>query len=263
MSAPVVHTFATPGTVQVRARLSSPDVEVETWAAEATEIELVPRRASSSTVEAIEATRIEHRVLADGRHEVVVEQPRRGLVLGFSRDPDFVVRVRCPRGAAIEVGAASSDIRCRGDLAELIVRTASGDVVAQGVRGRAMVETASGDVELGTCGELEAKLVSGDLAVGEARGRLAVTTVSGDVRVRAFSGAEVRIQAVSGDVALDVVPGRRVFLDVSSVSGTTASSLDPAEGPATEAETIGIRVRTVSGDVHVGRAALGLMQPLP
>jgi hypothetical protein len=257
VSGPIVRRFVTPGSVHVRAHLSSPDVEVETWAAEETEVELVARHGASSASEAMGATRVEHRVLADGRHEVVVEQPRRH-VFGFARDPDFVVRVRCPHGTAVEVGAASSDVRCRGDLGGLIAKTASGNVVAEGVRGRTVVEAASGDVELGTCGELEAKLVSGDLTVGEARGRLTVTTVSGDVRVRAFSGAEARIQAVSGDLALDVVPGRRVFFDVSSVSGTTASTLDPVEGQrlAAEAATIEIRARTVSGDVHVGRAVL-------
>ena len=166
MSAPLTHAFETPGAVTLRATLSSPDVEIETWDGPTTEIDLVPLRDDAATAEAIEAVRVEHRVLGDGRHEVsVVQRKRSGIVFGFSRDSRFTVRARVPEGAHVEVAAASSGVRCRGVLGGLEVKTASGDVSADVVRGRVAVDSASGDVTIGSSGALAAKLVSGDLVV--------------------------------------------------------------------------------------------------
>jgi hypothetical protein len=252
----VTHAFDTPGAVTIRATLTAPDVEVESWDRPRTEIDLVPLRDDATTAEAIEAVRVDHRVLGDGRHEVAVAQRKRGIVVGFSRDPQFVVRLRIPEGAHVEVGAASSDVRCRGVLGGLEVKTASGDVAADVVQGRVVVDSASGDVSVGACVGLAAKLVSGDLVVREARGPLEVTSVSGDIEIRSFDGEVVRIRSVSGDVALDVVPGRRVHFDVSSVSGDTSTSLSAADGAGAAGEVMEIHVRTVSGDVRIGRAGV-------
>lgn len=254
MSAPVTHAFATPGVVSLRATLAAPDIEIEAWDRPETEVELVPLRDDTATAEAIAAMRVEHRVLGDERHEVTVAQRRRGTVFGFGRDGHFHLRVRLPEGAFVEVASASSDIRCRGVLGSLEVKGASSDVAVDVVRGAVTVDTASGDVAIGRCGALTAKLVSGDLTVREAQGPLVVSTVSGDVEVRSYDGHGVRIRSVSGDVALDIVPGRRVHLDVSSVTGDTESTLDPAEGASTDAGLIAIHVRTVSGDARIGRA---------
>jgi DUF4097 and DUF4098 domain-containing protein YvlB len=80
--------------------------------------------------------------------------------------------------------------------------------------------------------------------------------VSGDVEVRSFDGESVRIRSVSGDVMLDVVPGHRVHFDVSSVSGDTSTSLDPADGAGGAGGVMEVHIRTVSGDVRIGRAGI-------
>jgi hypothetical protein len=55
-------------------------------------------------------------------------------------------------------------------------------------------------------------------------------------------------------VTVAVLSGRRVWLDLSSVSGRLASELDD-DGPGTGPAELTLAVRTVSGDVRVRRTA--------
>ena len=84
-----------------------------------------------------------------------------------------------------------------------------------------------------------------------------MTTVSGDVRVDAAGGGGMRVQAVSGDVHLAIKPGERLYIDASSVSGTMSSELGLDDAPPADsaAPVIELRVRTVSGDLQIVRAA--------
>jgi hypothetical protein len=50
-----------------------------------------------------------------------------------------------------------------------------------------------------------------------------------------------------------VPPGRGVYLDLSSVSGTVSSELNPAE--EADAPEMSLECRSISGDVTVSRAA--------
>ena len=61
---------------------------------------------------------------------------------------------------------------------------------------------------------------------------------------------------VNGGVPVDGGPGRRVNYAVSSVTGATRSTLDPVEGAGPDGGVMAIHVRTVSGDVRIGRAGL-------
>ena len=74
----------------------------------------------------------------------------------------------------------------------------------------------------------------------------------------ALERGRLQLKTVSGDAAVGVVPGRRVWLELSSVSGRMRSDLDDepsgAEADAGPA-TVSISARTVSGDVRVRRAA--------
>ena len=103
---------------------------------------------------------------------------------------------------------------------------------------------------------LAANSVSGDVVVGEVYGDLTVGTVSGDLMVRAAGPGEVGLKAVSGDVVVAMRRGLRVKLDVSSVSGSVGSELDVSDTPSrADGPEANLRVRTVSGDVRITRAA--------
>jgi len=183
---------------------------------------------------------------------------------------DLVVQL--PPGSFCVLNAASADIRCSGELGSLDAHTASGDVTAEQVAGQVSISTASGDVRLDEGGgTVQVSTASGDVAVGLALGEAAVTSASGDltigraegsVKVRTASG-EVRIEhitagrgevtTVSGDVSIAVPAGVGVYLDLSAMTGDVRSDLEPADG-AGDAE-LSLHCRSVSGDVHVSRAA--------
>ncbi|MGY1591902.1 DUF4097 family beta strand repeat-containing protein [Geodermatophilus sp. SYSU D00708] len=186
--------------------------------------------------------------------------------------PAFAVRVGTPAGATVRVRAGSADCDLRGPLGpvvvasasgecaveectELQVRNASGDVRVGTVHGAATLGTASGGVRVGSAGgAVEVRTASGDVDLGSAGGDTSVRSASGDVSVAGTAGGDVRLTTVSGDATVGVLPGRRVWLDLSSVSGRLASDLDDdgaGDGPA----ELTVAVRTVSGDVRVRRTA--------
>lgn len=194
------------------------------------------------------------------------------------RSGSFAIRVTAPAGIAARVAAASADAELRGELgrvqlttasgdgvvescADLQLRTASGDARVGAVRGRATIAAASGDLRLDAVGAaLEARTASGDVEVGTASGEISVTTASGDVHIDRATGGRIGVRSVSGDVSVGVVPGLKVWLDLSSASGRMESHLDTEpldtatgadDGPA----QLTVSLRTVSGDQRILRAA--------
>ena len=263
----------TTGHVALRVTLSGGEVTVEATDARNVDIELVPLRDNDVTRQAIAEARVEMTERGGG-HEVVVQIGKKsGFWIG--RGAKVGVRVRCPRGSDLCLRASSADLDATGTLGAVDVKTASGDVSLEDVArvelntasgdlrvrdvdGAVDFRTASGDATVRRCGGLlSANLVSGDLSVGEAAAGLAVTTVSGDVRVHAAGGGGIRIQAVSGDVHLAIKPGERLYIDANSVSGTMSSELGLEDGPPADSTipVSEVRVRTVSGDLQIVRAA--------
>ncbi len=262
------HQFDTPGPVLVRLAIPEGDLVVEATDTAKVDVEANPLRGSR---EAVGALRIEAAERA-GRHEIVVEAPpgRFGLL---GRRSAVSVRVVCPEGSSLEVAAAAADLRTKGPLGMVDVRTASGDVaveaavslsvesasgdvVVREVERDATLKTTSGDVLAHAIGgSLTATLVSGDVQVESLAGDLKVSTVSGDVEVRELGGAAT-VNGVSGDVDLAVVAGRRLWLDVRSASGDVDSELDVGDEPAIgETSVVELTVRTVSGDVRIRRSS--------
>ncbi|AVT30688.1 hypothetical protein C6361_15755 [Plantactinospora sp. BC1] len=183
--------------------------------------------------------------------------------------------VRVPLDSSGRIKVASADVRCRGRYADLSVGSASGDVEIEHVTGDADVDTASGDIEVSRVdgrlevkgasgalvarqvgGALRARLASGDVDVAEAGDAVEIKTASGAVRVGATRQGRIRIGTASGDVGVGVRSGTGVWLDLSTVSGTTRNRLDPGTAPTSAGGPgLSLEVRTVSGDIEVRRAA--------
>lgn len=278
-------SFETPGRVTLRVRLQSGNVVVETSDEPRTAVDLVPRgRGGEDRVENVVVTATEHR----GGHVISVEEKDRIRwgPIRITWGGDVEVRVTCPPGTDLDLSGGSTDLRVDGSLGEVSARTASGDLRLGTVMGELQVKTASGDVSVGALedeGEvvtvsgdvgigqaeraLSVRTVSGDVEVGEIHSPLIVTTTSGDVALRGLTAGDVRIQTISGDARVAVVPGTRVWIDATSVSGdlrselglsdeVPASSDEPAgNGDGASADVVPLHVKTVSGDVSIVRAA--------
>jgi Toastrack DUF4097 len=270
--------FDTPG--KLRLDLSVPageiDVRAEEGAAETT-VDLEPLRSNDVSREAIESARIQLRDLGGDAHELVVDvRGPRALGL-FTRGPAARLVVRCPAGTELEAESGTADVEAAGRYASVEVQTGSGDVTVGEVDGDAKLksgsgdlalervggelsaQTGSGEVEIGrTGGGAAVRSVSGDVAVRDAASELTVQTASGDVRLEAVSVGEVSVQSASGDVYVGVRKGRTLWVDAKSMSGETTSDFavgDPPGEQQDEGPLVELRVQTMSGDIHVARAA--------
>ena len=173
--------------------------------------------------------------------------------------PDLEIEV--PRAAAVSFRTLSGDVEAKGTAGESRWATASGDIRIQVDGGPVAVESMSGDVEVVATApiELRARSVSGDLAVRGSRfDALAASSTSGDIRVEAALGAgqDHVISSVSGDVELTTSSAVRV--NTQSVTGDVhATGTRFAEGGRGRrtlvmgAGTVGVSVRTTSGDVRL------------
>jgi DUF4097 and DUF4098 domain-containing protein YvlB len=269
--------FDTPGKVALKIGLGGGHVSVETDDVTETSVDVEALRDDEATHEAIAAMRIEARDRG-GFHEVVVEAPKRsgGWLGALGRGPKIGVRIRCPHDADLRINTSSADIEVEGRVAEVELNTASGDASLENVTVSLKANTASGDVsvrEIGASGAIKtasgdvrvqrahgtltANLVSGDFELGEAFDDISIATVSGDQEIAALRGGEhAKVQSVSGDVRIGIAPGLKLWIDGSSVSGSMRSELELEDAPAAEeGPMVELRARTVSGDVHIVRAA--------
>jgi hypothetical protein len=208
--------------VDLQVRVLEGDITVSAVATQAATVTI-----DGDDEEFLPGTRVE---FDDGKLSVVGGGP-----FGLGRG-SHSIRAELPEGSSCLVDITSGDVRCTGRLGALDVHTISGDVRAEHVSGLARVDTASGEV-----------------SIGRADGDLSVRTASGDVRVAAASGAEADVKSASGDIRVAVAPGTGVYLDLSSMSGTVSSELEPAEDSGAAGLTL--NCRSISGDVVVSRAA--------
>jgi DUF4097 and DUF4098 domain-containing protein YvlB len=199
-----------------------------------------------------------------------VDVPERRLL----RTPSFDITVLTPPDADVRVATASAHATLRGrlgtveltsasgDLAveecrRLELRTASGDGRVGTVTGPAAAASASGDVRVGTAAAgFKARTASGDIAVDEAAGDVSLATASGDLVVGRMGEGAVQAKTMSGDVEVGVVPGLRVWLDLSSVSGRMQSQLPDDDAAAGDGPAqLSLSLRSVSGDLRIRRVA--------
>jgi DUF4097 and DUF4098 domain-containing protein YvlB len=233
--------FPAPDPVHLQVRLPAGDVTVSAAATQTATVTL------DGNDRILAVTRVE---FDDGTLSISVpDQP------GLMRDGSVDAVVELPEGSSCRVNTASADIQCTGELGAIDVHTASGDVSAERVSGPARVDTASGDVSVGQAGEANVETASGDVQVGRARGNADVRTASGDVQIEAASGHRTDVKSASGDISVGVAPGIGVYLDLSSLSGTVSSELEPGEETGeTGGADMRLSCRTISGDVRVSRA---------
>ena len=262
------YSFATPEPPLVRVSVPAGEVKIGCADVAETTVELEALRGDDVTREAIERATVEQR-----GGEIVVELGKAGWGF-FGRSPQVAVTVRCPHGTSLVCNTASADVTADGRLGDAEVKTASGDVLLQHVGGTLKANSASGDVSVERLdGNGRVNTVSGDLRVGAAHGELNANTVSGDLdlvdlhrdvvaqsvsgdqRLRTVRSGEIKVQSVSGDVAVGVLAGTRLFIDANSMSGAVRSDLEVGDQPVgTDGAEANLRVKTVSGDIAVTRA---------
>jgi len=251
-----LHTFHTPGPVELEIKVPTGDIEVETVDGDESTVEVTgnERLVEQTTVELV------------GNRLVVELRSKfgRGITISIG-DINIVgspvrIRARVPHSSRAEMSTAAADMELRGRFAALDAKTASGDLSVEGeVEGNADVKTVSGDVRLRSVGgDLRAQTVSGDVTSASVGGDVTAKSVSGDVRIDSKREGRVTVQSVSGDIEVGVMAGTNLDVDAGSVSGDLSSEVAlgsdvgniEGDGP-----TLVVRGKTVSGDFKVFRAA--------
>lgn len=263
-------THHTPSGAVLDLELPAGRIEIETADTDTTTVELTPLAAGdAAALDAIAATQETERTDGDVTR-VIVHVPKRRL----GHEPELLMQVTAPRGSRAELETIAADIRARDGFASLRGKTVSGDIEAGAVSEDASLRTTSGDVSVAsTGGSAEIQSVSGDLSIGSCGGGAVLKTTSGDVRLRAAESSvaastisgdvevvrarsgEVDMRSMSGDLAVGVARGSRVFLEVRTLSGDARSDLEISDTPASgDGPELTVRADTKSGDIRVRRA---------
>lgn len=214
-------------------------------------------------------------ISATNPDKLLVEQFRDHIQIGEEGRlrGSYRVRLEVPAGADLNTAVASGNVDVRGPIRELTARSASGDINVRHVTGRAEIKVASGDVTITHAGgdtravsasgdvtistaEADCSVVtaSGDAELGTASGGLNVKTASGKVLVKRYEGDTLTAKSVSGRLDLRIATGRRVDLDIRTLSGrvdlpSPSDSPTPPDGPEVQ-----LRAKSVSGNITIGRA---------
>jgi DUF4097 and DUF4098 domain-containing protein YvlB len=202
----------------------------------------------------------------------------------FRRKHGLDLVIKTPAGSTCAAKTVSGDLACVGEIGAVSLQTVSGDLTAASVgdvalrsasgdlllnraSGTMSVHTASGDVQATQVdGDVRITTASGDVAIGYCIGPVAVHTASGDVKLMAVGAGRVQMTSASGDLAVAVMPGLGVYLDLASNSGDIRSELDASDGSDTGDESgaaLHISCRTSSGDIKISKAPGVPSEPTP
>jgi hypothetical protein len=279
-----MHTFETPGPVDLQVELQRGQLTVVAEHTAVTTVDLRPLGGDSDAVRLIDSARVEQRGNA-----IVVLLPRGKSGL-FRHTAGIEARIVVPTDSAARLETASADIETRGRLgsvavqtgsgdvsldqvADVLIRTGSGDVrldrstgscsvksgsadVSLGsVQGDADISSGSGDVEIESVGaNLRVKTGSGDLVLHKAGDAVDAMAGSGDVVLKHINHGRVKAKTGSGDIAIGVADGTAAYLDIMTVTGDVHSDLDASGAPTADDVTVDINVSSGTGDVVLQRA---------
>jgi hypothetical protein len=196
----------------------------------------------------------------EGRIELVVPPSCRLDVKTSSGD--VTVAGETTLSGLVRVDTSSGDVTVDGGVRELIADTSSGDVRVTGALATLEADTSSGDVTLqGGSERVIVDTSSGDAKLEKLSGDLSADTSSGRVSAnwdRLAAGTKITVRTSSGDVRLRVPEGTPLAGEIKTTSGSINSDV-PGTGDkhgramsfATQGASVGVEVRTSSGDVSV------------
>lgn len=214
-------------------------------------------------------------ISASNPDKLLVEQFRDHIQIGEEGRlrGSYRVRLEVPAGTDVSTTVASGNVDVRAPLGDFSGRSASGDVnliradgrielkMASGdatikeASGDTRVVSASGDVKIIRAGDdCSVTSASGDIDLGVVLGGLSVKTASGGVLVRRFEGDTLIAKSVSGRLDLRIAAGRRVDLDIRTLSGKVELP-SPSDPPVpVQGPEVDLRAKSVSGNITIGRA---------
>jgi DUF4097 and DUF4098 domain-containing protein YvlB len=263
------YTFDTPQPVDLRIRAASGTVSVTAADTATSTVEVTPLDDAARDLAENMTVRL------DG-NRLTVESPERGVSFSLRRRR-IEITVTVPSGSSLTSRTASARVTATGRYASATVNTASGEVNLDTVDGDAEVHCASGDITIGSArairvhsasgqvridragGDVEVHSASGQIRVGVADASVNAKTASGDITVEDARSGVISLNAASGDLHIGVRAGVTAHLDVSSVSGRIRSELPVNDAAPESGAPLGVRARTVSGNIVIAPASVRII----
>jgi DUF4097 and DUF4098 domain-containing protein YvlB len=256
--------FDCPQPVTLQAKITAGSLSVTAEPRDTATVEVEPWEDDETSRDAADRT-----VVGLRGDTLVVETPDRV----WRRTGRVRVRIHVPEDTKLKVKVAAADAVLAGRYGDSVLdaasgdvelghvagwlraHTASGDVRVERVDGQVAMDSASGDIRLGYAGgDVTVQSASGDIRVGQAEASVRVKTASGDLHLDSVRRGEARLSSASGDVEVGVPAGTSVWLDLSTVGGTTRSDLQQMAGaPAGGTPDLSLHVSTASGDIDLRR----------
>lgn len=259
--------FPTTGPVAATVRAGGGELTVIAEETSVAAVSVTPCDDSDASLAAAEQTKVQ---FSDDR--LRVETPQGGGGWLFGRSGRVRIDLRLPNDSSLRAHVGSADVHTEGRLTDVTVEAGSGDTYVTHAAGALTVDSGSGDVRADNVdGALRAKtgsgdvsatavggpvavnVASGDVEIEEAADSVRVTTASGDVDIRTARGREVTVNSASGDVSVGVPAGTQVWLDLSTMSGSTISDLEMTGALPDGDAHLRLTVQTMSGDIAVRR----------
>lgn len=146
------------------------------------------------------------------------------LRTGDTRLPEADWVVTVPRAAHVWVKMTAGTIETDGTTGELELYTVGGRISVRNATGVTSVESIDAAVSIAASrGDIRVRSGKGMLQLVDVSGTASVTSVSGRVEVRGSVAPEGRIEAIGGDIAIDVPQLRGVMLDLQTHSGAISA----------------------------------------
>jgi hypothetical protein len=172
---------------------------------------------------------------------------------------DYEITV--PRGASVDAGSGSGDLRIADIVGGLKAETGSGSIEARGIGGAVALSTGSGDIhaDLVNPASTKAETGSGSIRLNGLKGGLKAGTGSGDIEIQGQPTADWKLETGSGSVTL-ATGGSRFTLDAETGSGSIHSDPPIATHGSLEKDHIRgevngggalVRIETGSGDIRI------------
>lgn len=153
--------------------------------------------------------------------------------------------LRVPEGAQVELESVSANLKVSGTRGAVRLASVSGEVLVEGPMREVRAETVSGDIEIkASSADTRLQSVSGDIQAQQTSGSFRAETVSGDLQLTGGNFTEVDIEAVSGDLKLNLSSlNDEAEVRVESVSGSI-------EFTAPKTLNTQLRLETFSGSLR-------------
>lgn len=189
-------------------------------------------------------------IIAEERDDLEVEPERRvelveGGRVAEVKSASSSLRLRCPAGTDVTVGAVSGRVRLSGRLGSVKVSTVSGSIDVDSASGDVDIRSVSGSLSVEACGgRCQLNTKSGSIRVGHVAKEVRVSSLSGTVELGTAGEEDVEIKSVSGRLRVRVQPGRAPRVRLRSMSGRLK-----CECP--QGSDFEIRASTISGSLEV------------